>query len=55
MRHGGTQVAGTLRPGPASVPERGPVGYGGRSYEAYSFTASAFPAGPLRISLLIGA
>ncbi len=55
MRRSGTQVAGTLTPGPASVPERGALDYGGRSYEAYSFTAEAFPAGPLRISLLLGA
>jgi hypothetical protein len=54
MRVGGRQVQGTLDPGPASVPERGPVSYRGRSYEAYSFTAEAFPSGALRISLLIG-
>jgi hypothetical protein len=53
MREGSQQVMGTLDPGPASVPERGPVSYGGRGYEAYSFTAEAFPSGPLRISLLI--
>jgi hypothetical protein len=29
------------------------VAYGGRSYDAYSFAAEAFPSGPLRISLLI--
>jgi hypothetical protein len=55
MRVGGRQVMGTLDPGPASVPERGVVAYGGRSYDAYSFTAEAFPSGPLRISLLIPA
>ena len=55
MRVGGEQVQGTLSPGPASVPTRGEVGYGGRSYEAYSFTAEAFPSGPLHISLLIPA
>ncbi|HLH15390.1 MAG TPA: hypothetical protein VKV16_11415, partial [Solirubrobacteraceae bacterium] len=53
MREGSRQVMGTLSPGPASVPARGTVGYGGRSYEAYSFDAEAFPAGPLRISLLL--
>jgi hypothetical protein len=53
MRVGGRQVMGTLSPGPASVPERGAVSYGGRGYEAYSFTAEAFPSGALRISLLI--
>jgi hypothetical protein len=55
MRAGRRQVEGTLAPGPASVPERGEVSYGGHNYQAYSFTAEAFPSGPLRISLLIGA
>ncbi len=53
MRTGGRQVMGTLSPGPASVPDRGSVSYGGRSYEAYSFSGVAFPTGPLRISLLL--
>jgi hypothetical protein len=55
MRTGARQVMGTLSPGPANVPARGPVSYGGRSYEAYSFTGEAFPSGPLRLSLLLGA
>lgn len=59
MRTGGRQVMGTLSPGPTNVPTdqksaSGPVSYGGRSYEAYSFTGEAFPSGPLRISLLLG-
>jgi hypothetical protein len=53
MRTGGRQVMGTLSPGPATVPDRGAISYGGRSYEAYSFTGEAFPSGPLRISLLL--
>jgi hypothetical protein len=53
MREGSRQVMGTLSPGPASVPGRGAVTYRGRSYEAYSFAAEAFPSGALRISLLI--
>jgi hypothetical protein len=52
MRAGGRQLQSTLDPGPASVPDRGEVSYGGRVYDAYSFTAEAFPSGPLRISLL---
>jgi hypothetical protein len=52
MRTGAGQVAGTLSPGPASVPDRGTVSYKGRSYQAFSFTGTAFPSGPLRISLL---
>lgn len=53
MRVGAKQVMGTLAPGPASVPDHGTVAYRGTTYEAYSFTGEAFPAGPLRISLLI--
>jgi hypothetical protein len=53
MRTGQKQVMGTLDPGPASVPDRGGVSYGGHDYDAYSFTAEAFPSGPLRISLLV--
>jgi hypothetical protein len=53
MRTGARQVMGTLSPGPTNVPARGPVSYGGRSYEAYSFTGEAFPSGPLRLSLLL--
>ncbi len=53
MRRGSEQVIGTLEPGPAHVPDRGSVEYGGRRYEAYSFSGEAFPSGPLRISLLM--
>ncbi|MGO9819378.1 MAG: hypothetical protein ACLPTJ_01840 [Solirubrobacteraceae bacterium] len=52
MRTGSRQVMGTLSPGPATVPDRGEVAYHGRNYQAYSFVGEAFPAGPLRISLL---
>jgi hypothetical protein len=54
MRTGSQQVMGTLSPGPATVPDRGAVSYRGHTYQAYSFTGEAFPAGPLRISLLLG-
>jgi hypothetical protein len=54
MREGATQVMGTLSPGPARIPDRGPVKYGGVTYQAFSFLARAFPEGPLRISLLFG-
>jgi hypothetical protein len=53
MRTGSRQVMGTLSPGPASVPDRGAVAYRGRTYQAYSFVGVAFPAGALRISLLL--
>jgi hypothetical protein len=52
MRIGQRQVMGTLRPGPARIPDRGPVSYRGVAYQAYSFNGEAFPSGPLRISLL---
>lgn len=53
MRTAEKQVMGTLDPGPARVPDRGSVSYGGHDYQAYSFTGEAFPSGPLRISLLV--
>ena len=53
MRTGTRQVMGTLSPGPATVPGRGPVSYEGHTYQGYSFTGEAFPSGPLRISLLL--
>ncbi len=54
MRVGSRQVMGTITPGPASVPGRGTISYAGHTYSAYSFTGTAFPSGPLRISLLFG-
>jgi hypothetical protein len=55
MREGSrpVPVEGLLAPGPASIPAHGPVRYRNVSYEAYSFNASSFPSGPLRISLLL--
>jgi hypothetical protein len=46
-------VDGLLAPGPAAIPEHGPVSYRHVTYHAYSFDASAFPSGPLRISVLV--
>jgi hypothetical protein len=55
MRAGshGIPVEGLVSPGPASIPEHGPVDYRHVSYQAFSFSARAFPDGPLRISLLL--
>jgi hypothetical protein len=55
LRVGSRQVpvAGQLSPAPASIPDHGPVGYRGGSYEAFSFAARSFPGGPLRISMLL--
>lgn len=47
------RIRGPLEPGPPSVPDRGPVRYRGHAYQAVSFSATAFPAGHLRASLLI--
>jgi hypothetical protein len=46
-------VEGLLAPGPAVIPEHGPVTYRHVIYQTYSFNASAFPSGPLRISVLV--
>lgn len=46
-------VEGLVAPGPTSIPEHGPVTYRHVAYQAYSFKASAFPSGPLRISVLV--
>jgi hypothetical protein len=55
MRSGshGIPVEGLLTPGPASIPEHGPVHYRHVAYQAFSFSAGAYPSGSLRISLLL--
>jgi len=50
---GQVPVEGLLSPGPASIPDRGPVEYRGAGYQAYSFNADAYPSGRLRVSLLL--
>lgn len=50
---GQVPVQGLLSPGPASIPDRGPVSYRGTTYEAYSFRAEAYPSGRVRVSLLL--
>ncbi|HEX2016456.1 MAG TPA: hypothetical protein VGN69_07160 [Solirubrobacteraceae bacterium] len=47
----GQRVMGTLHPGPRSPPPDGEVSYHGHSFRSYSFTGTAFPSGPLQISL----
>ena len=46
-------VEGLLAPGPAVIPEHGPVTYKHVIYQVYSFKASAFPSGSLRISVFV--
>lgn len=53
MRTPAGQVRGSASPGPASIPTRGLLSVGGRTYMAHSFRAEAFPSGPLRISVLV--
>jgi hypothetical protein len=53
IRSGGDKIAGTLEPGPLSVPTRGPLEYAGRTYGAYTFQAQAYPAGQIQISILV--
>jgi hypothetical protein len=50
---GNVPVEGLVKPGPDTIPDHGPVSYGGTNYEAYSFKADAYPSGRLRISLLL--
>ena len=42
-----------LFPGAARIPDRGPVTFRGRRYEAFGFPATAFPSGSLHVSLLL--
>src|SRR5260370_29724833 len=55
MREGSRRlpVEGTLSPGSASIPDRGPAGWHGASYEALSFAARAYPSGPLTLTMLV--
>jgi hypothetical protein len=50
---GNVPIEGLLSPGPASIPDHGPVTYRGANYQAYSFKADAYPSGRLRVSLLL--
>jgi hypothetical protein len=45
-------VEGAVPIPPATIPAHGPVSYHGSRYQAFSFTAKAFPSGSLHISLL---
>jgi hypothetical protein len=50
---GQVPVEGLLSPGPATIPDHGPVSYRRTTYQAYSFRADAYPSGRLRVSLLL--
>jgi hypothetical protein len=53
MYMGGKLVKSTLGASPGAIPMSGAVSVRGKSYRAYTFTAQAFPSGPLRITVLI--
>ncbi|MHB8234933.1 MAG: hypothetical protein ACYDHT_09805 [Solirubrobacteraceae bacterium] len=53
MYMGGKLVKSTLGASPGAIPTTGAVRHGGKSFRAYTFTAEAFPSGPLRITVLI--
>ncbi|HXC45754.1 MAG TPA: hypothetical protein VNU24_04045 [Solirubrobacteraceae bacterium] len=46
-------LLGSTSPAPLSIPKHGEMLFDGVSYHTYSFTAEAFPKGPLGVSLLI--
>jgi hypothetical protein len=46
-------LLGSAAPAPLSIPKHGEMLFDGISYHTYSFTAEAFPKGPLEVSLLI--
>jgi hypothetical protein len=46
-------LLGSAAPAPLSIPKHGEMLFDGVLYHTYSFTAEAFPKGPLEVSLLI--
>jgi hypothetical protein len=46
-------LLGSSSPAPLSIPRHGEILFDGIGYHTYSFTAEAFPKGPLEVSLLI--
>jgi hypothetical protein len=46
-------LLGSTAPAPLSIPKHGEMLFDGLIYHTYSFTAEAFPKGPLEVSLLI--
>jgi len=53
MYMGSRLVLNSLGPAPGAVPANGRFRYRGRDFRTFTFTAKAFPAGPLRITVLI--
>jgi hypothetical protein len=48
-----TVPGSTLMPGPPTIPPRGSVLWHGRTFDTSTFTAGAFPSGPLTVALLV--
>ncbi len=46
-------IEGAVSPAPPHLPTHGRVRYRGATFQAFSFPAEAFPAGTLRVSLLV--
>jgi hypothetical protein len=53
MRMGGELVKNSLGPDPGAVPASGAYRYRGRSFRVFTIAATAFPAGPLAIQVLV--
>jgi hypothetical protein len=53
MRRGAKLVMSSLGPAPPPAPRSGSYRYRGRTYRVVTLHATAFPSGPLRITLLI--
>jgi hypothetical protein len=53
MYMGPRLVLNSLGPAPGAVPANGRFRYRGRDFRTFTFTEKAFPAGPLRITVLI--
>ncbi len=53
MTMAGQLVKNSLGPAPGAVPATGSYRYQGRSFRVFTIAATAFPAGPLRIQVLV--
>jgi hypothetical protein len=53
MRVQNKLVMSSLGPAPPATPSEGPYRYRGRAYRVFTLNATAFPSGPLRITVLI--
>ncbi len=53
LRGGAPPTMSTLGDAPASLPTQGTVPIGGQAYSVFTFTATAFPSGPLPVSVLV--